>query len=160
MELERDEFVVTFDTSKIGVADLLAANEKSGFPARVVTETAELTQIEPLPDEVEEPPFFREAFARAALERKPLVLDFMATWCLPCLRMQKETFPDARVAGLLERVVFLTIDTDEYPVLAKKFGVVGLPDLRLLSFDGQEIKRFLDFQSPEAFSGDKFSDRS
>ncbi len=136
----------------MGVADLLAASEKSGFPARVVNETAELTQIEPLPDEVEEPPFFREAFARAARERKPLVLDFMASWCLPCLRMQKETFPDPGVARQLERCVFLSVDTDAYPDLARKFGVVGMPDIRLLDADGQEMRRYRDFQGPQAFA--------
>ncbi len=134
----------------------MAATEKAGFPARVVTEAAEPTridsQIESTRDEVEEPPFFREAFARAARERKPLVLDFMAAWCVPCLRMQKETFSDPGVARLLEQCVFLSIDTDEYPALAIKVGVVGLPDVRLLDADGQEMRRYRDFQGPRAFA--------
>ncbi len=158
MELERDEFVVTLDASQTDVADLLAASEQSGFPARVVTEAAELTQIEPPsvevspPGEVEEPQFFREAVRRAGLEGKPLVLDFMAVWCVPCQRMRKETFPDPRVARLLERCVFLSIDTDEHPDLARKFGVVGLPDIRFLDADGEEVRRYRDFQSPQAFA--------
>ena len=152
MELERDEFVVTLDASQTDVADLLAASEQSGFPARVVTRAAELRQIEPPPVEVEEPPFFREAVALAGREGKPLVLDFMAAWCVPCQRMKKETFPDRRVARLLERCLFLSIDTDEYPHLARKFGVVGLPDIRLLDPDGEEVRRYRDFQSPQAFA--------
>ena len=84
MELERDELVVTMDASRTGVADLLAASEQSGFPAREVTDAAELMQTEPPPVEVAEPEFFREAVARAGRERKPLVLDFMASWCVPC----------------------------------------------------------------------------
>ena len=84
MELELDELVVTLDASQSSVADLLAASKQAGFPARVVTDAAESTQVEPPPAvvpptvEVAKPDFFREAVARAGRERKPLVLDFMA----------------------------------------------------------------------------------
>jgi hypothetical protein len=45
----------------------------------------------------------------------------------------------------------VTIDTDRYPVLAKKFGVVGLPDVRLLACDGTEKKKLLDYQDTVSF---------
>jgi len=145
MDLERDEFVIQYDASLASDADLTAAGEEAGFPSQVVSVP---------PTFEEDPPFYREALARAAREQKPLVLDFTASWCGPCQRMLKETFPDPKVAPLLEQCVLVKIDTDEHPGLSQKFGVVGLPDIRLLKPDGEEIRRLRDFQNPDAFAGE------
>ena len=44
------------------------------------------------------------------------------------------------------------MDTDELPELANKYSAVGLPDVRLLSPEGEELLRFRDFQGPDAFA--------
>ncbi len=142
MDLERDEFVVNYDASALTEAELIAVVAKQGFTARVAR-TAQA---------VEDPDFFREALAKARREDKPVVLDFSASWCVPCQRMLRETFPDERVAPLLERFVLIKVDTDEHPALANKYGAVGLPDVRLLSPSGEELRRYRDFQGPEAFA--------
>ncbi len=136
MDLERDEFVVNYDSSQATDADLIVTVEKEGFSARVVSTV----------QAAEDPPFFREALAKARSENKPVVLDFTASWCLPCQRMLRETFPAPKVARLLEQFVFVKVDTDEHPALANKYGAVGLPDVRLLSPEGKELRRFRDFQ--------------
>ena len=145
MDLERDEFVIKYDASLASDAELIAVGKEAGFPSQVVSDPATTE---------EDPPFFREAVARAARENKPLVLDFTAAWCVPCQRMIKETFPAPKVAPLLEQCVLVKIDTDEHPGLSQKFGVVGLPDIRLLKPDGKEIRRLRDFQNPDAFAGE------
>ena len=78
--------------------------------------------------------------------------DFMASWCVPCKRMEKETFTDPTVAKLLEQVVFLKVDTDEHEGLARHFGVEGLPDVRFLNPDGTALHSLNDFQDAEQFS--------
>ena len=50
--------------------------------------------------------------------------------------------------------MLVKIDTDEHPSLAQKYGVVGLPDIRLLKPDGEEIRKLRDFQNPDAFAGE------
>lgn len=145
MDLERDEFVIKYDASLASDAELVAAGKAAGFPSQVVADPP-TTEADPL--------FFREAVSKAAREQKPLVLDFTAAWCVPCQRMLKETFPDPKVAPLLEQCVLVKIDTDEHPALSQKFGVVGLPDIRLLKPDGEEIRRLRDFQNPDAFAGE------
>lgn len=153
MELERDDIVVTYDASVTSIDELLKACEDSGFPAAVVTEPpVEPEKAATGAVEGEDPDFFLAALARAKEERKPIVLDFSAEWCAPCQQMIRNVFPDPRVAELLERFVFVTIDTDEYPALAQKFGVVGMPDIRLLSSGGEELKALLGFRDADAFA--------
>ena len=142
MDLERDAFVVNFDASQATESDLVATIEQAGFTARV----------EATAQAVEAPAFFREALAKARSENKPIVLDFTASWCAPCQRMLRETFPNEKVARLLEQFVLIKVDTDEHPALANKYSAVGLPDVRLLSAEGKELRRFRDFQGPDVFA--------
>jgi len=142
MDLERDEFIVNYDALRATEADLIASVKQAGFTACVASSV----------HDVEEPPFFKEALLKARQENKPIVVDFTASWCGPCQRMLRETFPDPQVAPLLDRCVFVKVDSDRYSKLAKKYGAVALPDVRLLLPTGEEIRRLRDFQGPEAFA--------
>jgi thiol:disulfide interchange protein len=95
-----------------------------------------------------------EALAQAQKESKPVVLDFFAEWCAPCQRMEKTTFKDERVRALLERCVFVRVDTDEHPDIAKRMGVEGLPDIRFVLPDGMVIKQLRNFQDEESFAAE------
>ena len=154
MELDRDEFMVAYDSSKVSKTDILAACEKSGFPATVVQNVQAGNDNDGLASsgEFNPPPFYSEALATAKSDNKPLVLDFMAVWCAPCKRLVNETFVDEEVAALLKKCVLLKIDTDEHPELAKHFNVASLPDIRFLSTEGQEINKLNGFQTPESFA--------
>ena len=151
MRLERDEFVVTFDSSKASVNELIALIKNAGYTAFAVTNNDEppvqSTGNEPIANLL-----YVDSLARARTENKFLVLDFQATWCVPCKRMETETFSDPLVAALLERVVFVKVDTDKHPDVARHFGVVGLPDIRFLKPDGTEVRRLTDFQDVELFA--------
>ena len=152
MVLERDEFIVTYDAATATEDEIVAIAGEAGFAARVVSDDFEL-ETEALPPSDEElPAFFTALQEQARRENKFFVVDFSAPWCLPCQRMIRETFPDPRVAPLLEQCVFLKVDTDEKPALARHFGVAGLPDIRILSPEGEEVRRLRDFQSPESFA--------
>ena len=152
MVLERDEFVVTYDATKATEDQIVTIAGEAGFATRLVSDAVE-SQVDVLPQsDTEFPAFFVASQDQARRENKFLVVDFSASWCLPCQRMIRETFPDPRVAPLLEQCVFLEVDTDEHPSLAQRFGVTGLPDIRILSSDAEEVRRLRDYQSPEAFA--------
>ena len=148
--MERDDIVVTYDASETSIDEILQACKDSGFPATVATEPT--AEPEKNVEAGEDPEFFLAALATAKREGKLLVLDFSAEWCAPCQRMIREVFPDPKVAVLLESFVFLTIDTDAYPALAQKYRVVGMPDIRILSPDGKEIRQLLGFHDAESFA--------
>ena len=150
--MERDDIVVTYDASETSIDELLEVCNDSGFPATVVTESTVEPEKKAEAVAGEDPEFFLAALATAKQEGKLLVLDFSAEWCAPCQRMIREVFPDPKVAVLLESFVFLTIDTDAYPALEQKYRVVGMPDIRILSPDGKEIRQLLGFHDAESFA--------
>jgi len=156
MVLDSDEFLVGYDAAKTSEAEILKTCEGSGFAATIASETNQKTTQTPSEtgQEFTPPDFYTQALAVAKKENKPIVLDFMATWCAPCKRLSDETFVERDVAALLDKCILLKIDTDEHPEIAKHFNVSGLPDIRFLTPDGEEIKKFLGFQEAEPFASE------
>lgn len=97
------------------------------------------------------------ALARAKRDGKPVLLDFYATWCTDCVRMEKTTFADARVRAALKNYVLLQADVtdnnDASIAIKQKFSVFGPPALLLFSADGTEKKdlRFYGYRNAEEF---------
>ena len=155
MRLERDEFVITYDATKATPETLLAAIREAGYTSQLVTGKGVHPASETMPAEL--PQGFMlldEAMAQAKRERKPVVLDFTAEWCAPCQRMENTTFADAKVKELLQRYVLVKIDTDQHEELARRLGVVGLPDIRFVTPDGKVMRTLRGFQSAEAFANE------
>jgi len=83
-----------------------------------------------------------EDLARARIEaahsNKPLVLQFYAAWCDVCKLVQKKTFADPAVKGVLARQFQLVrVDFDKHRDLAKQLGVDQVPALVVLKPDGE-----------------------
>jgi len=152
MLLDRDEFVVTYDPAKVSEETLIATIKRSGYTAQIVSGNSSPAVAE---EKVTLPhgfPLLDEALAKAQKENKPLVVEFYASWCIPCKRMEQTTLADATVKALLQKCVFLRIDTDQQPDLAKQVGVVGLPDMRLVTPDGKVVRKLRGYQDAETFS--------
>jgi thioredoxin:protein disulfide reductase len=152
MILENDEFLITYDPAKGNDELLMETVKKSGYTARVVSDQGEKTQAAEVTVLPEGFPVLDKALAQAKQENKPLVLDFHAEWCIPCKQMEKNVFPDPKVAAQLKRVVFVRIDTDQEPELTQKLGVVGLPDIRFATSDGKIVNKTIGFQDADSFS--------
>jgi thioredoxin-related protein len=86
----------------------------------------------------------KAAQKEAARSKRPLLLDFRATWCAPCQAMERETFTDPTVKALLQRMVCVRIDVDEQPAVAQSYGVQSIPRLVVLPPTGD--KPLLDIQ--------------
>ncbi len=153
MLLDRDEFLVTYDAAKADTKLLLRAVKASGYTAQVVTgDTATATAVaQVLPTGFA---VLDEALAKAKAENKPIVLDLFAEWCAPCRQLERVTFPAPAVKALLERTIFLRIDTDKFPDLAQRLGVEGLPDIRLALPDGTIVRQLRSFQTAESLANE------
>ncbi len=82
----------------------------------------------------------------AKAQGKPVILDYFATWCTDCLRMEKSTFADPRVRNIMtSRFVALQVDvTDpndpESKAIKKRFQVFGPPAVLFFDAQGNEMK--------------------
>jgi thiol:disulfide interchange protein len=77
-----------------------------------------------------------DAQREATASHKPVLAYFTASWCPPCQQMKRQTWPDPRVQAALERFVPVKIDVDEFPGVAQKFNVNGIPRLQVIQPDG------------------------
>ena len=74
---------------------------------------------------------------------KPVLIDFWATWCGPCMRQ------GPIVEALAEEGYAVgKVDVDQNMALAQQFRVVSIPTLILFK-DGAEVKRFVGLTSKE-----------
>ncbi|AUW92541.1 MAG: thioredoxin [Sulfobacillus thermosulfidooxidans] len=75
--------------------------------------------------------------ALTANATKPLVVDFWAPWCQPCLRVSPVL--DALAEERPDAVQVAKVNVDENPGLARRFNVQGIPTI--LRFDGGKETR-------------------
>lgn len=65
-----------------------------------------------------------------------------------CKKLERETFPDATVVAASRAFVWVVIDRDYTPELAKKFNVSAYPSLMVLNEKQQKVHRFQAFMKP------------
>ena len=127
--------------------------EGVGGPARpaAVAHETEFVRIKSLGDLAGE-------LERAAGAGQGAMFDFYADWCVECKRMERNTFPDPRVSGLMEGMRLLQADvtandaTDQE--LMRAFDIIGPPAILFFDRSGDEMKayRLVGYFDPEEFS--------
>jgi thioredoxin 1 len=68
----------------------------------------------------------------------PIVVDFGAPWCPPC-RAVAPILEDLAVE-FVGRLSIVSVNTDEAPELAQRFGIIGLPTMIVFQH-GAEVQR-------------------
>ncbi len=81
---------------------------------------------------------------KAIAQRKLVVLDFYADWCIDCKALDKKVFSKPLVIEAAENVVGIKINTDKHPDVAKRFGVKGPPTIVFIGRDGK-VRKDLSF---------------
>ncbi len=94
-----------------------------------------------------------QALAQAQRERRPLLVDFSAEWCLPCKEMERRTFADPAVQRELARFVLVRIDctegTEQSDALQKKYESETLPSVILFNRRGEKTAKLSEFTPPD-----------
>jgi thioredoxin 1 len=73
----------------------------------------------------------------------PVLMEFGATWCVPCKQLEPELIKLGGEWG--GKVRLAKADVDESPDLAMKFGVMGVPTI-ILFVGGQAKQRLTGYQ--------------
>lgn len=94
---------------------------------------------------------------KAKEEKKLVLLDFYADWCISCKEMEVSTFANPDVSKQLKPFVLLQADVTknsaDNQALLKRFGLFGPPGILIFNFDSQEQKdqRVIGFMPPQRF---------
>ncbi len=85
------------------------------------------------------------ALAEARTTGKPMVIDFAASWCLPCKELDVQVFGNPEVAselaGFTRLKIDLTNEDDALEAIKRKYEVNTLPAVRIIGANGQIISR-------------------
>lgn len=85
---------------------------------------------------------YETAVVNSKRSQRPLLLDFGATWCGPCKKLESTTLKDKEVAYTIQNgFIAVKIDVDRNPDLANKWNVKGYPTLIMVAPNGTEIAR-------------------
>jgi thioredoxin:protein disulfide reductase len=89
---------------------------------------------------------------------RPAVVDFAASWCIPCRELDEKTFSDKRVRAVLTRRALFKADmtrtgSPEVTGLARKHAILGVPTVIFLDASGKERTelRLIGFEDADAF---------
>jgi len=95
--------------------------------------------------------------SKAKEEKKLVLIDFYADWCISCKEMEVNTFANPEVTNELKQIILLQADVTanslENQTLLKRFGLFGPPGILIFNQNSEEQKelRVIGYMPPQRF---------
>ena len=91
-------------------------------------------------------------FARAAAEKKFVIVSLQSWWCPWCHAMNRDTWADPEVRAVLkDKFIPVHVDQDSRPDISQRYERWGWPATIIFGPDGTEIVKLRGFYSPKFF---------
>ena len=92
-------------------------------------------------------------FARAAREKKFVIMSLQSWWCRWCHVMNQETWSNAETRGILkDKFIPVYVDQDSRPDISQRYERWGWPATIIFAPDGTEIVKLRGYYSPQFFN--------
>ena len=92
-------------------------------------------------------------FAKAAREKKFVIVSLQSWWCRWCHVMNRETWSNPEVRGVLkDKFIPVYVDQDSRPDISQRYERWGWPATIIFAPDGTEIVKLRGFYSPQYFN--------
>jgi len=86
-----------------------------------------------------------ESFEQALTDGSPIMMDFYADWCIPCLELERATFTNQDVIDATMDFRRFKVDMTQYESessqrLRGRFDIAGVPTILFINEDGDEVE--------------------
>jgi thiol-disulfide isomerase/thioredoxin len=88
------------------------------------------------------------ALEEALITRRPVLLNFTASWCGWCRKLESSTFRDPGFARVAASFVTVQVDGDKERGLSSMYRVKAYPTTVLLTRQGKELGRIVGYRGP------------
>jgi thioredoxin-related protein len=95
---------------------------------------------------------FAEAQKVALGTNKFMLVDFTASWCGPCRKMDRDSWNNEQVELTLENYVKVKIDIDTNRELARKYGIQSVPNMIIMDGNGKILHTFKGYHNAESLN--------
>ena len=104
-------------------------------------------------------PYSDQVLSEARRSKKPVIIDFYADWCAPCVELDEVTFHDREIVRQARHdIIMVKVDLTRkgnpvYENLLREYGVKGVPTVLFLDREGKERHdlRLVDFLPADQF---------
>lgn len=154
--LQRTLGVLLVATAAWIASPLLQKNDAAGtaktINGQVIHQVGELAFVV-----IQSPAELDMQLSKAKEQKKLLLLDFYADWCISCKEMEVNTFTNPEVSKELKQFVLLQADVTknsaDNQALLKRFGLFGPPGILIFDQNSEEQKeqRVIGYMPPQRF---------